>query len=81
MKKVLETLAQDLLERGRLNLSECFIDGTFIATCSLKGLAGVSGETDVVALSLTGEESNNLKDNFENDNQNQTRVCRLCIAL
>lgn len=30
LKKVLETLAQDLLERGRLDLSETFIDGTFI---------------------------------------------------
>ena len=31
LKKVLEVLAQDLLERGRLDLSETFIDGTFIA--------------------------------------------------
>ena len=31
LKKVLETLAQDLLERGRLDLSETFIDGTFVA--------------------------------------------------
>ena len=30
LKKVLETLAQDLLERGKLDLSETFIDGTFI---------------------------------------------------
>lgn len=30
-KKVLETLAQDLLERGRLDLSETFIDGTFVS--------------------------------------------------
>jgi transposase len=30
LKKVLETLAKDLLERGKLDLSECFIDGTFI---------------------------------------------------
>ena len=30
LKKVLEALAQDLLERERLDLSETFIDGTFI---------------------------------------------------
>ena len=30
LKRVLETLAQDLLERGKLDLSETFIDGTFI---------------------------------------------------
>jgi transposase len=30
LRKVLETLAQDLLERGKLDLSETFIDGTFI---------------------------------------------------
>ena len=29
LKKVLEMLAQDLLERGKLDLSETFIDGTF----------------------------------------------------
>ena len=29
-ERILEALAQDLEERGRLNLSECFIDGTFI---------------------------------------------------
>jgi len=29
LKKVLETLAEDLLERGKLDLSETFIDGTF----------------------------------------------------
>ncbi len=28
--KVLETLAEDLSRRGNLDLSECFIDGTFI---------------------------------------------------
>jgi hypothetical protein len=28
---VLETLAQDLLERGKLDLSETFIDGTFVS--------------------------------------------------
>ena len=30
LRKVLETLAEDLHQRGRLDLSECFIDGTFI---------------------------------------------------
>jgi transposase len=30
LKKVLETLAEDLRTRGGLDLSECFIDGTFI---------------------------------------------------
>ncbi len=29
-EQILEALAQDLEDRGRLNLSECFIDGTFI---------------------------------------------------
>lgn len=28
---VLEALAEDLYERGELDLSECFIDGTFVA--------------------------------------------------
>ena len=31
LRKVLETLAQDLLERGKLDLSETFIDGTFVS--------------------------------------------------
>jgi hypothetical protein len=31
LKKVLETLAQDLLKRGKLDLSETFIDGTFVS--------------------------------------------------
>src|SRR5205085_4229716 len=31
LKRVLETLAEDLRTRGELDLSECFIDGTFIA--------------------------------------------------
>jgi transposase len=31
LKSVLEALAQDLEARGGLNLSECFIDGTFVA--------------------------------------------------
>lgn len=31
LKTVLEALAQDLLERGRLDLSETFIDGTFVS--------------------------------------------------
>ncbi len=30
LKNILETLAEDLLIRGKLDLSECFIDGTFI---------------------------------------------------
>ncbi len=30
LKKILEILAEDLFERGKLDLSECFIDGTFI---------------------------------------------------
>ena len=30
LKEVLETLAQDLSTRGGLDLSECFIDGTFV---------------------------------------------------
>ena len=30
LRKVLETLAEDLLKRGGLDLSETFIDGTFI---------------------------------------------------
>ncbi len=31
LQRVLETLAQDLEQRGQLDLSECFIDGTFVA--------------------------------------------------
>jgi len=31
LRKILETLAQDLLERGKLDLSETFIDGTFVS--------------------------------------------------
>ena len=31
LRQILETLAQDLEERGELDLSECFIDGTFVA--------------------------------------------------
>jgi transposase len=30
LRKVLETLAEDLHARGKLDLTECFIDGTFI---------------------------------------------------
>lgn len=29
LKRVLEMLAEDLLTRGKLDLSECFVDGTF----------------------------------------------------
>lgn len=31
LKNILETLAEDLRSRGELDLSECFIDGTFVA--------------------------------------------------
>jgi len=31
LRKVLETLAADLHHRGKLDLSECFIDGTFVS--------------------------------------------------
>jgi transposase len=30
LRKVLETIAQDLQTRGEIDLSECFIDGTFV---------------------------------------------------
>ncbi len=30
LRRVLETLAEDLRTRGKLDISECFIDGTFI---------------------------------------------------
>lgn len=30
LKNILETLAEDLHARGKLDLSECFIDGTFV---------------------------------------------------
>ena len=30
MRKILEALAQDLEERGGIDLAECFIDGTFV---------------------------------------------------
>lgn len=30
LRKVLEALARDLEERGEIDLSECFIDGTFV---------------------------------------------------
>ena len=30
LERVLEALSQDLKERGKLDLSECFIDGTFV---------------------------------------------------
>ena len=38
MDMVLRTLAQDLKERGDLDLSECFIDGTFVV--AKKGALG-----------------------------------------
>jgi hypothetical protein len=31
-RKCLETLADDLLRRGKLDLSECYIDGTFASS-------------------------------------------------
>jgi transposase len=31
LERILAALAHDLTERGRLDLSECFIDGTFVA--------------------------------------------------
>jgi len=31
LKQILEALAEDLRSRGKLNLSECFIDATFVA--------------------------------------------------
>ena len=37
-EQILEALAQDLEERGALNLSECFIDGTFVS--AKKGARG-----------------------------------------
>ena len=30
LRKILEALARDLIERGKLDLSECFIDATFV---------------------------------------------------
>jgi hypothetical protein len=50
----LATLAQDLLERGKLDLSETFIDGTFVSAkirgfCSRKDQAGQRHETQAVA--------------------------------
>ena len=30
LERILRALAQDLKERGRLDLTECFIDGTFV---------------------------------------------------
>jgi transposase len=44
MRKILETLAEDLKARGGLDLSECFIDGTFVP--AKKG-ALVSGKLNV----------------------------------
>jgi hypothetical protein len=32
LRRVLETLAKDLETRGEIDLSECFIDGTFVVT-------------------------------------------------
>jgi hypothetical protein len=30
LSRILEVLAQDLKERGEIDLSECYIDGTFV---------------------------------------------------
>src|SRR5262245_46819457 len=38
LRQVLEALAADLTERGELDLSECFIDGTFVV--AKKGATG-----------------------------------------
>ena len=38
LRRVLEALAEDLRERGEVDLSECFIDGTFVT--AKKGGAG-----------------------------------------
>ena len=43
LRKVLETLAQDLETRGEIDLSECFIDGTFVVA--------KKGATELVRLS------------------------------
>ena len=39
LRRVLEALAEDLRDRGELDLAECFIDGTFIV--AKKGAAGL----------------------------------------
>jgi len=38
LRAILEALAQDLDDRGKINLSECFIDGTFVV--AKKGALG-----------------------------------------
>ena len=38
MRQILETLAKDLEDRGGIDLSECFIDGTFVV--AKKGAPG-----------------------------------------
>ncbi len=44
LRKVLETIAQDLETRGKIDLSECFIDGTFVvAKKGAKELVRLSG--------------------------------------
>jgi transposase len=40
LRRVLEALAQDLESRGEINLSECFIDGTFVVAKKLVRLSG-----------------------------------------
>ena len=39
MESILRALAQDLLDRGKIDVSECFIDGTFVG--AKKGGLGV----------------------------------------
>jgi transposase len=38
LERVLEALARDLHERGKLDLSECFIDGTFVVAKKGEGV-------------------------------------------
>ena len=38
LERVLEGLARDLKERGKLDLSECFIDGTFVVAKKREGV-------------------------------------------
>jgi hypothetical protein len=43
MERILQELAQDLKERGDLDLSECFIDGTFMVAKGGQGWERPSG--------------------------------------
>lgn len=57
---MLEVLAEDLGERGEVDLSECFIGGTFLTVAPLEGraVAGVAPELspDSDALRLSRRE-------------------------